>query len=252
MVKGLEATKKQYGSDCPSAEVTSVLAYLQAVDTVKHSTDAQLASRLIEQFQLAREHIPTHYINSKEVCMALFLTPPSPRGKISSLICFTLCPLQSLRCKFVIFTIMSFLQFIYYYQLRDVHAPYHLIFIYFVLPNELLLRYSEFCSTSSLPLGNEVCEGYVLHVSVHRGHAWQGGMHGWGGMCMVGGLVWQGSMHGEGACMAGGPAWQRGACMGGHACHGRYYGIRSMSRRYASYWNAFLLIDIMCNLNVKI
>ena len=67
VVKGLEATKKQYGSDCPSAEVTSVLAYLQAVDTVKHSTDAQLASRLIEQFQLAREHIPTHYINSKEV-----------------------------------------------------------------------------------------------------------------------------------------------------------------------------------------
>ena len=32
---------------------------------------------------------------------------------------------------------------------------------------------------------------------------------------MVGGLVWQGGMHGEGACMAGGPALQRGACMGG-------------------------------------
>ena len=76
VVKGLEATKKQYGSDCPSAEVTSVLAYLQAVDTVKHSTDAQLASRLIEQFQLAREHIPTHYINSKEVW--LFFNSPSP------------------------------------------------------------------------------------------------------------------------------------------------------------------------------
>ena len=49
------------------------------------------------------------------------------------------------------------------------------------------------------------------------GHAWQGGIHGGGGH----------------VCMAGGAWW-------GHAWHGRYYGIWSMSRRYTSYWNAFL------------
>ena len=49
-----------------------------------------------------------------------------------------------------------------------------------------------------------------------------------------------------GSCMAG-----RGVCMVGgmrdmHATSppppGRYYGLRSMSGRYASYWNAFLFI----------
>ena len=60
------------------------------------------------------------------------------------------------------------------------------------------------------------------------GGAWQGGMHGRGGD-----HVWQGIVLGGGACMAG-----------GHACHGRYYGIRSMSGRYASYWNAFLLQNL--------
>ena len=87
-----------------------------------------------------------------------------------------------------------------------------------------------------------------------------GGMCG-GGPCVVGGMHSRG-MHGRGACMAegvhgrghawqgvcmaGGHAWQ-GACVAGWACmaggmRGRYYEIRSMSRWYASYWNAFLLI----------
>ena len=57
------------------------------------------------------------------------------------------------------------------------------------------------------------------------GRAWPGGtcVAGVGGIC------------GQGACMAG------GMHDGGHACHSRYYGIRSMSGQYASYWNAFLL-----------
>ena len=42
----------------------------------------------------------------------------------------------------------------------------------------------------------------------------------------------------QGVCMAGGMGG--GVCSEGHACHGRYHGIRSMSGRYASYWNAFL------------
>ena len=72
------------------------------------------------------------------------------------------------------------------------------------------------------------------------GHVWQGGMHG-------GGVHGLGDMHGkghawQGVCMAGGRqgAWQGGMC-------GRYYEIRSMSRQYASYWNAFLLvIFVLC------
>ena len=60
------------------------------------------------------------------------------------------------------------------------------------------------------------------------------------GMCMVGGHAWWGGCMAGGACM-GGHAWQGGVT---HTPPGRYYryGIRSMSGRYASYWNAFLFI----------
>ena len=68
-------------------------------------------------------------------------------------------------------------------------------------------------------------------------HAWLlvGGMRGcWWGACMVTGGVCMvaGGVHGcwQGACMAAG-----GADIG-------YDEIRSMSGRYASYWNAFLLL----------
>ena len=61
-----------------------------------------------------------------------------------------------------------------------------------------------------------------------------GGVHGGGG------YVWWVAYMARGACIAGGMCG-RGACMaGGHVCQGRYYGIRSMSGCYASYWNAFL------------
>ena len=49
-------------------------------------------------------------------------------------------------------------------------------------------------------------------------------------VCVVGGVWLQGGMHGCGGGMCGG----RGACVG-------YNEIRSMSGRYASYWNALLL-----------
>ena len=93
----------------------------------------------------------------------------------------------------------------------------------------------------------------------------QGGMHGFiRGVCMVlfGGHVWfySGGMHSFiwGACVVlfGGCAWFylggmhgfiRGACVvlfrGGMRGFFSFFGyneIRSMSRRYASYWNAFL------------
>ena len=102
------------------------------------------------------------------------------------------------------------------------------------------------------------------------GHAWLlGGMHGCSGGCVVvpGGMhgcLW-GGMHGcsrgvhgcsRGASMVahGGHAWLLvgGACMVAHRGHawlllggggmcGFFNEIRSMSGRYASYWNAFLL-----------
>ena len=68
---------------------------------------------------------------------------------------------------------------------------------------------------------------------VARGHAWQlGGMRGIQGDVAAGG----------GACMAAeGHVWWGGVCMVPRgACVG-YDKIWSMSRRYASYWNAFLL-----------
>ena len=68
-----------------------------------------------------------------------------------------------------------------------------------------------------------------------------GGMLGCsGGACVVahgGGRVW---------LLMGGHAWLlsggvRGCSWGGHACFFFLNEVRSMSGRYASYWNAFLL-----------
>ena len=64
-----------------------------------------------------------------------------------------------------------------------------------------------------------------------------------GGMRAKGGHAWQ-----RGACVAKvGHVWQRGACMMKGVCMAKgvcmgYDEIRSMSGRYASYWNAFLWI----------
>ena len=117
---------------------------------------------------------------------------------------------------------------------------------------------------------NEVCEGYVFTgVCLSTGgHAWQrGGMH-WGacvvGACMVReACVAEGCVHGRGMHGGGGMhgregyAWQ-GECMaggayvggcGGASLRGRYYEIRSMSGRYASYWNAFLYLLVSYRLS---
>ena len=77
-----------------------------------------------------------------------------------------------------------------------------------------------------------------LQVSVcsQRGDV-HGGGHVWWGTCMVGGHVWQG------VCMAGGMCGN-GACMSCTCPPSRHYEIRSMSGRYASYWNAFLFTRI--------
>ena len=111
-----------------------------------------------------------------------------------------------------------------------------------------------------------------MHGFIRWGHAWfySGGVCGfiWG-MCMVlfrghawfysGGHAWfyLGGMHGfiRGACMVlfGGHAWfylggMCGFIWGGMCGFFSFFGyneIRSMSGRYASYWNAFLFSSII-------
>ena len=66
-----------------------------------------------------------------------------------------------------------------------------------------------------------------------RGHAWLAGGHAWlGGVCGWGVCAW-----GKGACMACMPPWPDTTRYG-----------RSMSGRYASYWNAFLCTDVFSGL----
>ena len=86
------------------------------------------------------------------------------------------------------------------------------------------------------------------HAWLPGGHAWLGGcmvamdMCGCWGACMVDGGAWlpwtcvvAGGMYGWWRCMVvGGVHGWWGGCVG-------YNEIRSMSGRYASYWNAFLL-----------
>ena len=94
----------------------------------------------------------------------------------------------------------------------------------------------------------------------------RGGIHGClGGAWLLRGeggtyVVAWGGVHGcsRGACVvAPGGAWLlRGACVvapgGVHGCsggmHGFFHEIRSMSGRYASYWNAFLLEHVIVEL----
>ena len=89
------------------------------------------------------------------------------------------------------------------------------------------------------------CHGGCM---VARGHVWlPGGVHG----CL--GHAWlPGGVHGcQGACMVAPGVEGMCGCWGGHAwLPGGYIGydeIRSMSGRYASYWNAFLfLLSLKC------
>ena len=52
-----------------SDDVKLVLEYLEAVNTLKHTTDAQLAANLIQQYKLVQEHVPTWLQKSKEASL---------------------------------------------------------------------------------------------------------------------------------------------------------------------------------------
>ena len=129
-----------------------------------------------------------------------------------------------------------------------------------------------FLQVSVCPRGEGAC---VVAPGVGWGHAWllPGGVHGCSGG--RGGHAWllRGGMHGcsrGGACMvalgegmhgcSGGHAWllQGGVWLlpggGMHGCSGGLRGffdeIRSMSGRYASYWNAFLFVETFYKLAI--
>ena len=75
-----------------------------------------------------------------------------------------------------------------------------------------------------LPPVNEVCEVVFLHLSVSHSVHGEGGMH-------TGGSTSRRSASRE-VCIQG--DWADASPIG-------YYGIKSTSGQYASYWNAFLL-----------
>ncbi|KAL1431966.1 hypothetical protein MTO96_013719 [Rhipicephalus appendiculatus] len=52
-------------------EAREALAYLQAVHEVRHTKDEQVAARLLEEHQLALEHVPSHLLRSREVWLCL-------------------------------------------------------------------------------------------------------------------------------------------------------------------------------------
>jgi 60 kDa SS-A/Ro ribonucleoprotein len=76
LIKGLESTQAEFGKESSGAEfgkessgeeVSSVLAYLTMVETVRHSSDEHQVARLIEQHHLTIEYVPTALLQSKEV-----------------------------------------------------------------------------------------------------------------------------------------------------------------------------------------
>ena len=91
--------------------------------------------------------------------------------------------------------------------------------------------------------GRRACVAGGVHGS---GGVHGRGVHGWGHVwqrvaCMAGRVRGGGGVHGRGAFVVWGMR-DRGACMAGGSMRDRYHEIRSISGRYASYWNAFLLI----------
>ena len=114
-----------------------------------------------------------------------------------------------------------------------------------VVGGVLLLRACMVAGGACVVVGGvHGCGGCVVVGGMHGcgGHVLLWGVHVWlrGGMHGCGGHVWLSGVHGcRGVCMVvgghGGHVWWWGACVG-------YDEIRSMSGRYASYWNAFLLL----------
>ncbi|XP_077488713.1 RNA-binding protein Ro60-like isoform X1 [Amblyomma americanum] len=69
-VKLVEEQEAEKGGGAEE-EAREALAYLKAVHDVRHTQDEQLAARLVEEHQLALQHVPSHLLRSKEVWLCL-------------------------------------------------------------------------------------------------------------------------------------------------------------------------------------
>ncbi|PSN35559.1 hypothetical protein C0J52_12499 [Blattella germanica] len=63
VIHGLEKAK----SECTDQRAQQILTYLQNIEDFKHCEDEQHAARLIEIHSLTLEHVPGHFLKSKEV-----------------------------------------------------------------------------------------------------------------------------------------------------------------------------------------
>ena len=103
-----------------------------------------------------------------------------------------------------------------------------------------LLNHFTGCCGYFFPPANEVCEGYVLHLSVsHSAHIGTG-LQPAVGVCIQGGLHSGGILH-----SGGGESASREEAVQISPCPIGYYEIRSTRGRYAFYCNAFLLSQIL-------
>ncbi|XP_062848954.1 60 kDa SS-A/Ro ribonucleoprotein [Trichomycterus rosablanca] len=88
VTKGWREVQEVYGGKENPEEVMKVLAYLEAVEKAKHSSDEQEVAHLIEEQRLEREHLLTKHLKSTEVWRALLKDMPltdllSHLGKMS-------------------------------------------------------------------------------------------------------------------------------------------------------------------------
>jgi 60 kDa SS-A/Ro ribonucleoprotein len=90
VIKGLEEAKKQFLTNEADGEMKDLFTYLQDVEDVKVTEDAEKAVALIHRSQLVREHIPTALLNEASVWRELLQKMPLTAmlrnlGKMSNL-----------------------------------------------------------------------------------------------------------------------------------------------------------------------
>ncbi|KAI8518517.1 60 kDa SS-A/Ro ribonucleoprotein [Branchiostoma belcheri] len=90
IVKGFESAEKEFDKEDAPDDVKNVLTFLRAVEDVKNMRDESAVAGLVEQHRLAREHIPTQLLKSKEVWRSLLQDMPMTSllrylGKLSTI-----------------------------------------------------------------------------------------------------------------------------------------------------------------------
>ncbi|KAK3606060.1 hypothetical protein CHS0354_006404 [Potamilus streckersoni] len=76
VIKGLEEAKKLPVEPRNEANLHKILTYLEATEKARKCTDEKLLIQLIDEQRLVREHVPTKFLNSKDVWKALLKRIP--------------------------------------------------------------------------------------------------------------------------------------------------------------------------------